>query len=322
MKYILFLLLFSVSNLSFGQVGEVFKIVKFSSDGANYDAYISSKDAIYTFDFCNDNDLCFKNIWRATNSSSYGIVKSLQRKEYKDTQTFDNIQELRFIWSFQNTYDNKTGDASVTFKKIIKNYRTDFICKISVLSENYEIVAEGYQETKDYEKKETTVVNDIGFSPFLGETNNSVNLRNEPNVSSVVAKQLYRSNKLYVFSNNDSNGFLKVIDIETGTIGWVSKNYVTYIKKLEINRNDVFQKTGNSDNYNPEVEVKNTSSHKITLIVDQEVYTINPYSSISISVSPKSYNYVASASGVIPISGVQNFANNSRYSWVFSVVRR
>jgi uncharacterized protein YgiM (DUF1202 family) len=162
---------------------------------------------------------------------------------------------------------------------------------------------------------------DIGFNPFIGQTTSAVNFRKEPTTKSSVIKQFKSGATVYVFSDKTISGFYKVIDVETGKIGWASKTYIKKEKDAEVDYEGGFQKTGISSSLNSEVLIKNLSNLTISLIVGDEMFSLSPKTEKTVFIMPGSKYYVASAPGVIPASGYQKFEGSSGYGWSFWVER-
>lgn len=160
---------------------------------------------------------------------------------------------------------------------------------------------------------------DVGFSPFLGTTTASVNLRSDPSLEGTKIKTLSKDSKIFVYSRTAINDFYKTIDIKTSQIGWIHKNYVKYIEDIEVSESGMFQSTGYNSSYNSEVSIKNSSSYTIKLIVGDDTFSLSPNSTEKVAVKPGRKYYIATAPGVIPASGYQSFQSNNGYEWKFWV---
>lgn len=169
----------------------------------------------------------------------------------------------------------------------------------------------------DNQKYDEQQIDDVGFSPFLGKITSNANFRTEPNKSSEIIGKIPADFPIYIISEKPRNNFYKAIDVKTGKIGWVSKTLVKWYKEVETNSSSGFQSTGRTSNYESEVTITNKSSTKITLIVGEETFYINPYSSISKLISPGNKYYIATAPGVIPSSGSYKFGSYEGYKWEF-----
>ena len=163
---------------------------------------------------------------------------------------------------------------------------------------------------------------DVGFEPFLAKANAKANFRNSPSTSSGIIRQLTVGTKLYIFSKQDVNSFYKAIDIKTGKIGWVNKSLVNKTGDVDISSEGAFQGTGTTSDYNSKVTITNKSSYTITLVVGGEAYYLDPKSTETKSISPGKTYYIATAPGVIPASGYQDFGSYQGYEWSFWVETR
>lgn len=163
---------------------------------------------------------------------------------------------------------------------------------------------------------------DVGFDPFLAKVISSANFRAAPSTNSNIIRQLPVGTQLYVFSNQDVNGFYKVIDIKTGKIGWISKGLVKWTESVSINYSGAFQSTGKTSEYNSKVLIRNKSSYKITLVVGGKTFYLEPYSTETTYITPNRMYYIATAPGVNPTSGYQTFSSYESYEWTFWVETR
>ena len=165
----------------------------------------------------------------------------------------------------------------------------------------------------------STSNSDVGFSPFIGETTTQLNFRSGPGIDYPIIMGLATGVEVWVYSSNDINGFYKVIEVQSNKIGWVNKYYVRKIRDADVNESGVFQSSGNNTNNNCEVEITNQSSYTLTIEVAGYTFTVYPNSSKTESITPGSKYYIASAPGVLPSSGNQNFENGHNYTWTFWV---
>lgn len=157
----------------------------------------------------------------------------------------------------------------------------------------------------------------IGFEPFLGVTTSNINFRTGPGTSFDIIKKIPANSTVYLFSKNDYNGFYKSIDIESGKVGWLSKDLVKWYKDVDTKSAGGFTSMGETDEYNSELKITNQSAKTITLVIADETYYISPHSTITKFIEPGNKNFTASAPGVIPNSGFKNFASHNGYDWTF-----
>ena len=121
-------------------------MTNYSINGVNYDNLVLAADVSLSFYMCDDNTLCFANLWRNNNSQSYGGVYSLKKREIPETSTTYAATEFKFTWQFFNTYDSKRGTAAVTITNIFIGNTVKFTAEIIVLDTNEVLVFKGYLE--------------------------------------------------------------------------------------------------------------------------------------------------------------------------------
>ncbi|WP_159468321.1 hypothetical protein [Dyadobacter sp. 3J3] len=99
--------------------------------------------AFYTND---NNSLSMTNIMsKKANSQSYGRLYAMTQKVTKETEEQYETNLFLFKWRYKNTYDAKSGTASVRFQKVYKPEGVTFIC--TIIPENLQaIVLKGYME--------------------------------------------------------------------------------------------------------------------------------------------------------------------------------
>ncbi len=241
--------------------------------------------------------------------SSESAVRNVQ-----GTPTSINNYNFFVVWDY--------GSSSVTFENgRVKSYnnlsRNLKICESNNIQNN--------SSRNNYRNQTETIIsedNDVGFNPFIGQTNSNVNFRTGPSQSNSIIKNLSAGTHVYVYSNKTINGFYKVIDIMTSDIGWIHKDYVSYVQNVDINESGAFQSTGHISSYDSEVIIRNKSTYNIKLVVGNETFSLNPNSTKTVNIKPGNKYYIATAPGVIPASGHQEFESNNGYEWEFWVETR
>ena len=83
----------------------------------------------------------------------------------------------------------------------------------------------------------------------------------------------------------------------------------------------LFQKEYVGDYGNPTVHIKNDAGLTVTLIFGGVKYILLAGETKSITIEPGNYEYHASAPGVYPTSGVENYEAGYRYSWRFYITQ-
>jgi uncharacterized protein YxeA len=158
------------------------------------------------------------------------------------------------------------------------------------------------------------------FAPFLASTTKNIRLREEPDSLSNVKLTIPKNSQIYVFTSNDVEGYIKVIDIKTNKLGWIRKNSFKKIKDLPLSTSNYFQENDEITSSSPEIEITNKSSKSISLIAGSKYISLEPHSTITETVESGDLYYTASAPGVTPVSGKHNFKIGRRYSWTFAII--
>ena len=161
-----------------------------------------------------------------------------------------------------------------------------------------------------------------GIAPFLAKTITGANLRIEPDENSEKKETLKVNSDLYVFSADETNGYIKCIDIRTNKLGWVKSFAIKKIKDIPLSTSSGFQESGTSSSYDTEVEITNKSSSTISLIVGNNYFSLEPHSTTTETTENGVLYYTASAPGVIPTSGKYKFEQGHKYNWTFTIVTR
>lgn len=130
-----------------GQSTDVsYKVTNYSVNGENYDDLALMEDVSLVFYIDDDQSPCFANIWRASESQSYGRVYALKKVEYEETDSTYAMNEIKFTWKYINSYDDKRGNAAVTIQNIYIGNSVLFNAEIVVM-DNLEVLnLRGYLE--------------------------------------------------------------------------------------------------------------------------------------------------------------------------------
>jgi len=158
------------------------------------------------------------------------------------------------------------------------------------------------------------------FAPFLAKSLKRTSLKEDPDSSSRTKLLIPLGAQLYVFSETDIDGYIKVIDIKSNKLGYVRKSIIKKIKDLPLSQNNSFEESGESSSTNPEVVIKNKSELTISLIVGGKYFSLSPHTTSTETIDSGDLTYTASAPSVIPLSGVHYFKAGDKYNWTFSIV--
>lgn len=162
-----------------------------------------------------------------------------------------------------------------------------------------------------------------GFSQsYLGWVTNQVNLREGPGTNYSVISSLKSGTQIFIISIDTENNFYNIVDIATNKEGYIHKSYVKLGELVEENESGLFTPSGRTSAYNPEIEIFNNTSLTLTLKLNSETYNFSPRQKRTLTLSPGSYSYRASAPGVIPDIGKEYIESNMGYTWQFYIVRQ
>ena len=157
---------------------------------------------------------------------------------------------------------------------------------------------------------------------YLGVISKQVNLREGPGTEYKVLASLKPQTQIFIESLDTENDFYSIIHIGSNKAGYVHKSYVTIGKELPKSEGGLFTPSGSSVSDNPEVEIFNNTSRTMTLKLNSESHVFKPKEKKTLTLSPISYSFIASAPNVIPNYGSETLASNTRYSWEFYIVTR
>ena len=161
----------------------------------------------------------------------------------------------------------------------------------------------------------------IGFSQsYLGTVSKQVNFREGPGKEFPIIASLAPRTQIFIISLEPENDFYNIIDIATDREGFIHKSYVNVGQQIKENESGMFNPSGRTSTYNPEIEIYNNTALTLTLKLNSETYIFLPQETQTLTLRPGTYNYRASAPGVIPNIGTEYMVSNMGYTWEFYVV--
>lgn len=161
----------------------------------------------------------------------------------------------------------------------------------------------------------------IGWSQsYLGNVTKQVNFRQGPGTDYEVISSLKPGTQIFIESLVTENDFYNIIDIATNAEGYIHKSFVKLGEPVEKNESGMFIPSGETSDYNPDIEIYNNTSLDLTLKLNSISYIFSPQQRRILTLNPGSYNYRASARGVIPSIGTENMESNMSYTWQFYIV--
>lgn len=164
----------------------------------------------------------------------------------------------------------------------------------------------------------------ISFSCFsqsyLGTVTNQVNFRIGPGSNYEIISQLKPGNQVFILSVETEDDFYNVIDIKSDVEGFVHKSFIKTGKLIPKSDGGFISATGNTLNNDSEAKIFNDTNITMTLKLNSVVYKFSPKETKNITLTPGSYEFRASAPGVLPRLGTKFFENNMGYSWKFFII--
>lgn len=133
---------------------------------------------------------------------------------------------------------------------------------------------------------------------------------------------LKRGDGLVILERSTTSDWLNVINLETGTEGWVYVGHVdVYFTRSPKATPNAFTEE-RSDNYSePEITIKNLADRVMTLRLGRYLYKLMPNTERTVVLSPGPYKYYCSFPRAYPTLGEQNFSTGYRYTWSFYIER-
>ncbi len=167
------------------------------------------------------------------------------------------------------------------------------------------------------------IISVLGFSQsYLGWITSKVNFREQPSTDASIISSLKQGTQIFIVSIDTDGDFYNIIDIKTNTEGYVNKKFIKIGKLLKENEQGIFTPNGQSTSYNPEIEIFNNTKIILTLKINAETFSFSPHEKRTLTVSPGTISYRASAPNVIPNFGTETIEGNQGYTWQFYIVRR
>lgn len=155
---------------------------------------------------------------------------------------------------------------------------------------------------------------------YLGIATKQVNFREGPGTEYAIISSLAPGAKIFIISVETENDFYNILDISTNKEGYIHKSFVKLEELVELNQEGLFTPSGNINSYNPDLEIYNNTELTLSLKLNSETYSFSPQQKKTLTLSPGTYIYRASAPGVIPDIGTEKVENNMGYTWEFYII--
>ncbi len=93
----------------------IVKDVRF--DGVDYTSdALEQNNKLFLYKSVDSKEVLLSNYWQKDNTQSYGLISKISHKHHEPTDEFYEIDEYKFLWSYENSYDDKKGTCEATLK--------------------------------------------------------------------------------------------------------------------------------------------------------------------------------------------------------------
>lgn len=147
----------------------------------------------------------------------------------------------------------------------------------------------------------------------------SVVLKASPDSASTTVKTLSPGDLLTLLSRTPVNGWLRVIDYNSGTDGWIQVDSVETKYGTIQNKEKYLERTVSNYGKDPSIYIKNDTNRTMNFGFGNQSYTLGPYQSLNLDIKPGTYQYYVSSPEVIPIIGEEYFQSGYKYTWSFYI---
>lgn len=174
---------------------------------------------------------------------------------------------------------------------------------------------------KRYDTSKAFPTQDVGVDLAVVAVE-EINMRDQPNESSSLIKKLSYGSLLVVVDREKNNGWINVIDVESGKDGWVKADDIDVKYTQKRQPTSQLDRSPTSSTRPPEIEVFNDSNVTLYLNFGGSKYTILANDSVKFTIEPGRYKFYASSPGVLPDFGEDMIQTGFSYIWRFYIVTR
>lgn len=158
------------------------------------------------------------------------------------------------------------------------------------------------------------------ISYYIAQTSTLVNLREKPEPKSKVIIKIPKGSMVLLSSSDKDKTFRKVLYIDENIFGYVNKNYLSNIKKIEEDESGSLQIEGKNYKNTADIKIENRTNKNITINIGKNSYSFKPFETRTLTdIKPGKYKTMASSPGTIPFVAVDNVEAGYIYSWVFII---
>lgn len=147
MKRLIILVLLFTLNLVHAQQKVLYKIIlsDVTINGVNASNKYLEENGYLVFYVQEDGSPALANVMVKSETQSYGNIFSIQNDVMEEGTDNYKAEMLKFKWGYVNSYNNKSGTASIDLLKVYKPQ--GIVCILTMVLENLNVlVFKGYEE--------------------------------------------------------------------------------------------------------------------------------------------------------------------------------
>ena len=153
----------------------------------------------------------------------------------------------------------------------------------------------------------------------LGNSQKEINFRSGPGLNFKVVHTIDKSDLLVIMPEEAQNGFVKVFDVETSSIGYVYESLVSKTDTLQLQDQHFSESAGKNGNGDVEIVLINRTAEQLFYWINGNSYSISPFEKKTLVLQDEGVTYFSSVPGVFPIYGKEVLEKGNSYVWNFSL---
>lgn len=155
---------------------------------------------------------------------------------------------------------------------------------------------------------------------YLAQVKIELNLRSGPGTNYNIVSKIPKGSFVFLSTADAGNAFRKVLYIDKNIYGYVSKNYLTNLSKVEVDDSGNLQIQSRNYKTTADIAIENNTNKTATIAIGDKSYTFSPHQTRTITdIKPGRYKIMASSPGVIPYVTYDNVEAGYIYSWEFYI---
>lgn len=131
---------------------------------------------------------------------------------------------------------------------------------------------------------------------WLGHTTAKTSLHSTPGKSGKTLKSLDKGTLVFVDTQDESNGYYKVIVLNNNQEGYVNKKLVSFDERMPKITSGAFKQINSGGaNTDAQVTIKNSTQNDIKLLIGPHTFKFKPYETRTVSVPAGNYRIIGSS---------------------------